>query len=665
MPSFLAYVDISGDFTSEVDFNLHVHKRVERFVYSSNVLDSAVPISYIETPEPDPRQLIAINHGLTVREFYGLEQGSNAVSTFTGTVYTAATQEISATNVFITDKHGHREPLWFKHKLSSGVQSVTVRKVQQGEVPEYTGIYIDLEGLAVYTNYRNYFNPETGAWLIYFIDQVLEDGVVSSIYSPVPAVSLGVSDDIDITTGLYPPNLAVYDRSVSGIGWEFSFNIHDTYWVREAPGSSLTVKLPTQWATNDSWFLEVSNGDFRRDGSRYRVSEWGVQPFSPSAPYLTALGRKLRFVNTSVLSTGVRGLTVDTASGLHLEISCYKEDRTLVEIYTTDTSKTGADLNGVPYLIFDDVSVDADTGLISIGFSALPGWEYIGNYTYVAHDFLLKSLDVNPILNSKLIDGSYIIYVWPDVIDGENSIHWMYVKGGKILETSQGPGAASYLNLQMTDGVGTYNNYSVIGRDISDFLSQAVSLKVRILATVGLKNIPGLWDIFDVDVRRVGPQLVSPEEFKHNPKNLYTDLGYGLSGESIPGAGAIIIDVPIDILEGYGGHISEETVREHLERYLPATVYAVINYTYPAPALLVENTTTSLIDITAPYVGGTEYKLLRRATPTLPWVELDTNTPTLGADSVFQDTVTPGELWWYAVGVDDYPVKNAVRIEVM
>jgi hypothetical protein len=663
MPSLLLTSSFSAPVQTEVDIDIHVHKRTERFVYRNTVAPTDVPLSYIENELPLSRELISVLSNSPLDYTFGLNRSE--INTFTGSSYSTRAPVIEATNKFITDINGKREPLWYKHKLPAGAQGVTIRKTSQGEVPEYTGVLVDLAGNAIYTNYRNYFNSTTGAWLAYWVDLQTEQGANDSqLLSPVPAVSPGTWEDLD-ENGAYPLGLTVYDREVSGIGYEYVFNTSDTYWVRDAADAALTAKHPANMGIESSWYLQVTAGDVSYNGHRYRITEWGLQPFFPSAPNRRVSLNKLSYINETLAYIGRRGLIAEQNP---LYLYGYEADGTLVEVHSTDPSLSpGATFNDVAIQQLINGGGDADSGLIWVPINFKLNRNYYIDYTYIAVDYEFSSLELNPLLNPKIKDGSYFVYCLPDLADGQTSLHWLYIKDGVILEASQGPGG-TYDNLQMVDEAGDINPDSVIGLTINDLPDFITDYAVYPIAIVGLKNIPKAYDIFSVDVRRFGPQVGpdAQEVFKNNPRALYTDLGYGLTGEAVPGPGVVVADVPISVLEAHGGLLSEAEARKELERFLPVTSYLVLNWTYPKPVIEVKTETPGAVEVTAKYDGDGSYKFLRRDTVINQWSVLDTATVTDTDDILFEDlTCLSGYKYFYAVQVDDFPVGNQIRVEVI
>ena len=664
MPSALVTAATAGAVSVTAELAMHVHKRVERFVYRDNLAASDVPVAYLESPLPTPRQLVSLIDDGAGKDF---AWSRSSIDVFTGKTYSSRKPIIEATNKFVLDAHGNREPLWYKHKLRPGTTSVTVRKTSSGEIPEYSGIQVAIDELAIYTNYRNYFNPETGAWLIYWVDcSYGPDGgfETSVMLQPQPVVTPGVWQDLDLNTGLYPPTLVVYDRAISGSGYEYTFNVSDTYWVRDAAANALTAKLPANQALDSSWFLRIQAGTVFRNGKKYSITEWGSQPFTPSAPYRRATNHLVTRVNDIVFYIGRRGLEGETDS---IWIYGYDTNDQLAAVYTTDGSVSpGTEYNGVAIEVLRQGGADSDSGFVWTDVGMKPEWTYYTDFTYTASDFDLENLELNPLLNPNIREGSYVVYCIPDLPDGETSIHWAYLKDGIVTDTSQGPGG-SYPNLQLTDAFGVYNPDTIIGLTAAE-LSSLLGGDNLLICIVGLKNIPELEKVFAVDVRRSGPQLGvdAAELFKYNPRALYTDIGYGLHGQSVPGAGAIIVDVPIDVLESHGGLLTADSVRTELERFLPATSYVVINWTYPKPELVIKTETSGTVGVTARFDGDGVYKLLRRDNENSPWTQLNTFTPVSDADIVFSDTTpTSGKRYYYAVQVDTYPVGNQTRVEVM
>ena len=204
----------------DLDIASHVHKRIERFVYQRNIPQSSVPIAYLENKALDVRDNLRFSDkSWTVPANSRKLLSERAPTTFSrSTAISSQYKDVLITNKTFINKFGKKRPLFYKHKLPEGTKEVKLVVTTRGNrVEETEGYLVDIEAGFVFTNHKNYFNTDTGAYKLYYLICSVEDGEsVEQLLNVVPVASEATWEDIDLDTGKVVDTYPLYTRERSG-----------------------------------------------------------------------------------------------------------------------------------------------------------------------------------------------------------------------------------------------------------------------------------------------------------------------------------------------------------------------------------------------------------------------------------------------------------------
>lgn len=678
----------------EVPLYVHVHNRVEQFVYLDKIRDGAAPIAYIENQQLDShRNLHVVNRsyqipGNSISKIYQQASWDKTTSSSYSSIY----KDLFITNRTYIDENGKTQPLFFKHVLPENTFSVKLQMVSAGERQAVqSGYSFTSLDSALYTNYQNFFDPDTGAYKLFFVHSVDTSGNSTHVLlNPESAVTEGTWEDIDLDTGDWKEGRIVYNKTTSS-GTTYYFSESGTYYTKPKDTSLIIPKLPYGREPIDPWYMRFTAGEITTSvngaARRYYVPEYELQNFFPSKPYVYFPEASFMYVNERVIAANRGHLKIDPTAGLHVELYIYDVDGILIRALSTNTGLEGARYSNTEIFYETDkiLSWDEDSGKIALGIKVLPSWSISGNTFYEADDYQYTSIDLNPLANKTLLDQTVVFYLVPGVDSEDSAIHHLVVdRSGVITACSQGEGFAhSSLKLLFDDG--SYNNSTVIGMPyISGDINEDTFVT---LYTAGADNANGYCILAEVsfldrnfpedqivyDVRREGA-IISPSAFddviKANPKILQSVLGYGEFGEEIPRNGVVTFNVPITVLSDYGGDLSEADVKKLITQHLDSAVYPLIKYDYPVSEVDVDATVTEELTLSWTWEGPNQtYELLRRANPTDAWEVIHTLiAPPRGTLTHTDSGLDVNAVYYYTVRITEndivFPNGNSVAARV-
>jgi len=673
----------------------HVHKRVERFLYTGSVRSASAPVAYLENKALDSW----VNLQVSNRTYsvpansprLATERASTAI--VLSSAYSTPYEKILVTNQTFVDERGRVRPLFLRHQLPDNVVQCEILKRSKGNrIKLDTGFVIDLETSNLFTNYRNYFDSDTGAYQLYFVVCTDVDGVVThDLLNAQPVAKLATWEDIDLATGQLTTDYPVYSRERGTGGWNFYFNDTDTWYIRPIAKSLIQPVRPIGRKPNDPWFMRFTAGNFvalvNNKSRRYTIPEFDAQSFIPSKPIVYSPYTSLLRVNRRVVAATRDSLKIDPDNGLHLTIFVEDVDGIIIRAYTTDVSKDGARYSDteVFYEVDKIVSWDNEGGFIGLGVDIHRSWSIAATYYYEADDFEYNLVSLNPVDNKRAYDHTHVFYIVPDVhVDDRSVFHLVVDHGGIIVEASQGPSGANYPNLQLTDASGNYNTDTVIGlKYISDIETDTFITRY----TAGFQNDNGYMVMAEtatldtsivedqtfVDVRRKGGVPTAAEftnVIRANPKLLQSTLGYGSKGQEVPENAVMIIDAPLTLLEDYGGVLSQDNAESYVKRDMPVSGFAVVNWTYPDTELSGQAGLVSGAELSWTWEGpGLTYDLYRSSNSLGDKVLVySVSSPAEATISYTDTTVTSDEVYHYSVVVTEnsiaFPESNLVSIRV-
>lgn len=653
----------------DIPVAIHVHKRLEQFIYTSAHKDPATVLAYLENKSLDSNtHLRIVNKTSTVPENNQRLPSTQNTRSVNAKSVSMEYGHILATNISTVDSTGKEIPLFWKHVLPIGVTGASLRKVEDGvETTLDSGFLVDLQAQAIYTNYNNQFDETTGKTTIYYVypeydsfaspveadsrflnpvsssDQYTGTGTTES-YEPndlaetnrtKQLLSLSsvareaIWSDVDISTGKLYTDKQLYTKTTTSSGHTYTFNKGDKWWVKPIAEGMLQPIKPLANAPDYGWYLQFTNGDVRAlvNGRtrRFYLPEFNYQNFVPYKPIRSSSRDELKLATKNVLFSNRKDLMIDPSNGLHLTLFVYDQSDVLLRAITTDTN-----LSGVRYRdsIFYEVGLidgyDNATGCIVMALDIFNNQKVIANYYYKANSFEYKFINLNPLINAQIRDKFIVFYCVPDVDEADKAIHYLLVdSNGYIVFCSQGPGVG-HLNLQLKNTDNTINSDSIIGMK---YFSEVDANNFTSLYTAGYDNDSGYMILCEVSVgdfaienKQETIDIVEPgakikEEFLEsallaNPRIQNSTLCNAPFGLQIPEENVMIVEAPLSLLEDYGGVLSKQSAEAYLRTLMPVFGYMVIEWLGPS-SILTGYYNDSGIYLTMTFEGLYDYKLYR------------------------------------------------------
>ena len=677
----------------ELNIESYVHKRVEKFIYVNNIHSGAIPIAYLENESLDANSsLQAVDKSWSVpanSEYLAKVNAQHALAV--SKVVTSPYRDVLITNRTYIDSRGRSRALFYRHVLPANTIEANLYSLVNGnKLVVDEGYSIDLvEGL-LYTNYQNHFNPETGAYKLFFIASVNSAGITShQLLNPLPVAREADWSDIDLDTGLLKTDVPLYSREIATGGWKFYMNSAALWFLRPIPHALIQPIQPTVRNAKAPWYMKFTNGNFATVVNsavrRYSVPEFEFQPFYPYKPYVYDPYIELNRVTRSVIACTRNNIFVSPELGFHARIIVNDSEGNLIRIFTTDESLDGVRFSNTNVFYEADkiIAWDNAGGFIALGVDVHASWTLGASLYYEAKDHEYRRLSLNPYNNRQAYDYLFVFYLVPDVNVADNAIHHLVVNNdGIIIECSQSQGVA-HLNLQLLDSGGVYNPNTVIGlKYVSDvetdtFVSRYAAgadnnYGYMILTECSLTDFGFEEDLFAVDVQQktgLAPESLE-ETLRSNQRILQSYLGYGEQGQEVPENSVMIVDAQLSLLADYGGSLTAEAAEELLRSTLTASSYAVINWVYPNVQLSGGSNTIASVDLSWTWEGpGLTYTLYRKTTAEEEWASIySTSSPPFGAISYNDAAVISGKVYYYAVAITEdgieFPNSDILIIQV-
>jgi hypothetical protein len=648
------------DYRSESDTYLNIQKRREhvRFESSSDAVN--VNVSFVQSEEVSSSTNLTISDrssSLPQNRFF-VEPADQILEDVNG--FTIETDLFLVTDVFTIDLSTQApEPLFYGHELQAALPAsglyADVRIVDKDFNDVLSSSYVVESGL-VYSNYLNTFDPVTGVYDIYYVTYVVRNtsGVLeryTEILNGTPAFHAAEFEDIDPDTGFIYPGIKAY-LIEEDIGDTFNVTLPAgaDYAVRRTSNTRIEILPPPTSGPSSPWFVRVKNGKFLSTGvngiHKYYISEFGDQNFSPYPPFKATDEESYR-VTSKIIKTLQDKITVSDADLLYPEVIVSKADGTFKFAVTADPDKLGlAALEaGTAYanvLLGDSkvagVGIDSASNAINSssidsegGFIVLPaGFEIAETdtirtiYHYEEQDYQVTAFDFNPLHAAELLDKRVALFIRPEPLGSTltKTLYYLLVdENGLVVDhdidfTLNGASTASGIlwydrnpsgiNWSLPSGQDFVNSCTVEGDANQD--------DILILGDVFTREAlrPNSLITHDVRIRGGGVnESELPDAIEINPQTeWFWDTGIW-DGKPFPGAAAIHIEVPIEVLDVAGGELSADNIQELVQRHMALGVYPV----------------THAYNIYQPTITGIDY--LANGDVTLYW------TPPISEDHIF------------------------------
>ncbi len=618
----------------------HVNKYMETIIYSKWIQEAACPLDYFEneTINAEKNMFIFDKSFLADNNKQLLSAFVNKFNQVDTNVVLTPYKSILVTNVLAVSKEGTEIPLFYKHELPIGAKEVDIEISTNMNSEIYGSYKIDIENLSIYTNYQNHFNFETGEYRIFFLHIVDKNGnSIRELLNPVKSVKELSWEDIDLETGLPKKGLLSFTTEQNVSGYTFRMNGDGPWYWKPTDTSTINIIKPAGISRKDNWNIRIKNGELKTYSNgkyvKYWIPEFAQQPFNPFIPYSFALNKSMYYVNERTLSFTHGDVAVYPKRVMHLEIFCYDENDSLVEIFTTDESKKGSFYRDTNVIYKTEVidSWDNKSGIVALNENIESRYSYYANHFFQLKSYEMKEISFNPLQNKEVKDYTWVIYCIPDLSYDEKSIHYLGVdKAGVIRYVSQGE-SRGYPNFKMKNIDGSFNKFTMLGKQYKTSSSTDKSFvnlysnltendyQYLILGEVYIMEKEIREDSFFVDVREKTRFLKKDnlsDIFKRNPRIVQSIYGYGEEGQEYAKNNALIYELPITLLNEYGGQLNEKQIEKILRKVAPISKKIIVKYIHKSPGIKIDNTEIGKIKISLSWEGpGLTYRIYRKERP--------------------------------------------------
>lgn len=673
--------DLPAELEWELPLVVHVHRRLENFQFLRQVKDHCVPLDYIENEELNAQNVLEIsdytNHILANSK----KEITEGYESRNGTTITSAYRNLMITDEYFINQRGFKEPLWYVHELPAGAKDIQVETYINGNKVNQSLKY-KVKGSSIYTDFLNEYDLVSGSTKLHWVLFSL-GGVGKKVLLNARAAARPVEwYDIDTTTGDIKVDHLLYTLTESTSGFTYTVNRPGLLFYKPGIDSQISFQKVSGFNNKEPWYMEFKAGSFKTIVNsslrKYEIKEYFTQPFFPSAPYLPKYNQVALKVSNQVIWINDRKVSIEPLSNRHLEIFIRNAEDNLIHALTTDVLKTNKRINGVVYNTVDIVSWDEEEGFVHLNLGLEDSWTIEVNYFSKAQNYVNTDINLNIYHRPDLENKMVVFYLVPDVSSGEKSLFYLIVnEDGFIVEANQFQQSTTP-EFRLEDDLGNYNSFTVIGTKYSNWLDTFAVNRLNSFAYFVLSEITFLNPSFKedqivVDVRREGNTIV-PSKLEsvvyQKPTILQSSLFYGPDGQEVPRNNVFVIEVPLSLLEEYGGNLTQQEAESLLRQDIPISVYTVFKWTAPQSEFTVTSLSSGEVTIDWEWIGqGLTYRVYEKENPTGEWVLIHTLTnPALGPLSFTQTGLTSGDVMYYCVRVvkdgQEYLEKYSYAIEV-
>lgn len=677
----------------EIDVRSYVKKPLESFIYKETIKDTRIPLTYVHCKKIYSDSNLKINDLTSSNNRNSNYTGAKEEKYFfiNGSSINTEYNSIKVTNILHLNSNNVEVPLFYVHRLDSAVEANIEIKTNMSE--EYDEVYkIDIANNSVYHNYLNYFDEKSGKYRLFYVNWIDVNGnSYRELLDSADVVYELTWEDIDPFTGQVKAGVFGYEKVENAGNYSYFLNNPGEYYWFPLSENCIKCKAPKGRSSKEPWYLEVENGNFSKTYEnylyRYRVNEYYNQYFTPSFPYSFIVYFELDWVNKNTLKSDTDSIFYSKEKNLNVEVFVYSEDNVLIRALSTDKTKNNQRFEKSDVFWETEIisSVDEEKGFIELKEDFNPAYTYKGSFFYKKKNFQYSRLNLNPIYNKDILTCYYVFYCIPNLYDYETSIHYLKVnKYGTIEYCSQGDGSASeranYPCLSVKDESGKVNSSTVVGGSykgengfIANYSSEGNNeFRYQILGEISFQETTNIDEMFHFEFQEKGGKIKDEEKAKvlrRNTKLIQSKLGYSHDGIRYSKSNCHYIEVPMNLLEKYGGVFSEENVTEIINNKMPSFSKNILKWIYPKGKFEITNSEESKLHFKFDFCGkGKQYILYKKAKKEEAYIYCKTIESILGGSSFTDEDVASKSIYYYAVAIKEkgyeYPLHNYREVYV-
>lgn len=683
----------------ELDVLAFVKKPIEHFVYKPIVKDTRIPLTYVQTKKLFSNHNVLINdHSSSIstnRKNYDFLY--NKYYEITGPSLTTAYSSIKITNRSKVNMYGREVPLFFKHK-AEGMSNASIEIVTNMDASLDRVYDIDYSAGAVFHNYKNFFNEDSGEYRLYFLNYLdsNENSTRELLDSDDVVYELSWKD-IDPFTGLVKAGLEGYEKTSNAVDFTYYFNVPGLHWWAPTSDNNINLFVQKGRSSKEAWYLAITNGVISKTISnvlyQYKVNEYYQQNFAPRFPLLYTVFFELDYVNSSTLKSDTNSIFYSKDESLHVDVMVYNETNDLIRVLTTDQVKGGKRYENSDLFWEEKVigSVDEKEGFISLSEDFSPQFTYKGSFFYEKKDFEFTKINLNPNYNKHVKDKYYVVYCIPNLYYYETSIHYLIVdKSGTIEYCSQGDGRkyerANYPCLSIRDEDGKYNPKTIVGSYYKNshdgtpdsFIELYSSLgenefNYMVLGEASFTESTYFDEIIHFEVSKLGDRIKDSkkeEVYRKNYKLLQSKYGYGENGHKYTLQNSSLVELPLSLVDKYGGAFTETQLRNIVKNKMPAQCFFHIDWVFPKSSGSLSTLKEGVVDIDLTYPGpNCSFAIYRKKSFDAKYEQIVAFKCNSVHTNQYSDTdVESGNTYWYKICIEkdgaEYPSINEIEVYV-
>lgn len=665
----LELINYGNKVEESISINSYISSPVESLRYSKYIDDRSIALEYIDSEEVNSKENLAIQD-LSWQLPKNNENFFNNNEEFeveTQSFYSEF-KDLLMTNKVGFDIQNQETPLYYRHKRK--VKEASIHCVKNGD-----NFVIDrgflVEDNFVYTNYKNYFEEESGKYIIYYVSGVdFEGESFNELLDVIPVIKEATWEDIDIDSGELDFN--TFTKEVEGLGYRYNLTIEDLACSSKTTSDKIYAKgseknlikmlRPEAYTLKSDWIVRVQNGSIVQDGLLYKLPEYSNQPFNPEYGIIHFRNKECFRVNSNVIKLPVKEIKVSPNFFMHIDVMVYDSEENLLKAVTTNDNLVRTSIDGVVYN--EGVSSwDQEEGFVEVDFSIMPDQIVKANFYYKAESFLVKEINFNPFFNEKVIYNKYFFYIKPFKSGMKKALEWLVLdEDDRIVECSQ-----EEFKLELNDN---FNPNTIIGKSLKYFkedycYSSLNNYKYMELSEVFLEEDFYLDEISSFDVRdKTSVKEINYESMINRQwKVLQSRFGYGELGQVVQKNNVLYIEVPYELLLEY----TEEEVEDMLRKHIPATLEIVVEYTYPKCKIELNNSISGQITLNLSWEEPGEYVVYKSQTK----IKRDESQAIASIStqeeeilSYVDSDVESGKTYYYWVRINNSPYSNTYGVKV-
>ena len=617
----------------DTDTSVNIVKRREEITYRTSLQPSGANIALVAS------QAVTSDNNLSIADRSTSLLANRITETTYTTITGTKTFTINTENFVVTDVFADATstinalPLFYKHTLStvnvprvdpdnedysldSGVSLVSVQLLDESFQPVKTAeIKKDLTTGIIYNNLLSEYSGVNN-YLVYYIKYTVNDnGNINTfidLLDNIPTYRIATFDDLTPTLEIITDGRKVYLIEESSGEFSVTLPVVGTYAFQPLSSARIEILPPVSSNISETWFVRVTNGTFFTNVNgnllKYYIAEFLTQIFTPEPPIKQVIAEYSTRLSNNLIKLDHDNIFEDDDLDLRVSILVNDSDGNGVAAFTTDDTIVGQVSNNTKiYEKWNNISkrgirsIDHRTGVLDIeGVRLRSTYTIESSYYYNETNYEFTLINFNPISNREVLSTRTTLFIDPDTILENSSQTLFFIKtneAGKVIESnwsdfdndSQTHISGDILYYEklpsfLTTGIADIGEPNYVDPDSITYFVDSFTVEgtengsFLILGDITVSESFDPSQVTKFDARRRGGGIID-ESYQDvlalAPEAAwYWDEGYW-DGIPYPGNASYMVEVPVDVLQGAGGQLTQSEVKDVIERHTAAGVYPV------------------------------------------------------------------------------------------